>query len=257
MWPSFKAQRAFAVPLFILFILLILFFAAKTIQVVFEAKQVGKPTPYEHTIMIDAEGKVVATPDIAQLSLGVETRATDVPTAQEKNTQTMNTIIEGIKELNITEEDIQTASYTVYQEDYWDPETQRSKKGDWIVSQQLMVKIREMKNISSVLQLAGQKGVTNISGPTFSIDDLTNLKDQAREKGLEEAKEKAQQIAGKLGLKLGKIIGYSEWYDNSVGPIYYEKSAAIGMGGGESAPTIPTGTKEVKLNVNVTYLLEE
>ena len=79
----------------------------------------------------------------------------------------------------------------------------------------------------------------------------------ARAASLEEAKEKAQQIAGKLGLKLGKIIGYSEWYDNSVGPIYYEKSAAIGMGGGESAPTIPTGTKEVKLNVNVTYLLEE
>ena len=261
MWPSFKEQRAFAIPLFLLLIFLILFFIVKTTFSLKEMQRIGKPQPYEHTIAIEAEGKAMAIPDIAQLSLGVETRAVDVPAAQQKNTETMNIIIEGIKGLKIAEEDIQTASYSVYQEEYWDADTQRNKKGDWIVSQQLIVKVRDMKNISSVLQLAGQKGVTNISGPTFSIDNLSNLKTEAREKGLEEAEQKAQQIANKLGLQLEKIIGYSEWYDNSVQPLpYYSQSMVnqLGMGGSESSsPNIPSGTQEIKLNINVTYLLKD
>ncbi len=121
-----------------------------------------------------------------------------------------------------------------------------------MVSQQVGVKIRDTGKISDVIQVAGQNGATNISGPNFTIDDPSSLKAQARDKALADALSKAQALAAKLGVTLGGVVGYNESGASSPLPLMAYSKAA-GMGGGPSAPIIEAGSTDVSVDVNVSY----
>lgn len=257
MWPSFKEQKVFAVLFVIFFFSLIGFFTSRMVQAIWETAHVDEPTPFEHQITVEGEGKSVVVPDVAKLSFGVETRGKDIPTIQKTNSQTMNNLLVSVKETGISEEDIQTTFYNVYQETVWDVVSQQSRKGDWIISQEVSLTVRQKENVPLILETLGQKGVTSISGPSFLVEDQENSKKEARKKALEQAKQKAEQIAQDLHLELGEIVGYNEWLIGSSDPMAYEKSLGYGMGGGSVAPDIESGSKEIKLGVSLIYTLEE
>lgn len=258
LWPEWKENRPFAGLLTLFLAVLVIFFGLKSVNVFKENRQIGKPVPYEHTISIEGQGKVTAKPDIASVMIGVQSKGDTVADSQLKNTQTMNALISSIKNMGIAEDDLLTANYFVYQEQVWNPTTQISESKQWIVSQNITVKIRDASKISTVLGMAGQSGVTNISGPTFTIDDPTALKDQAREKAIKDAEMHARQIAGALGMQIEKVIGYSEYSsDNGPIPMYDRMVTSDSSLGAPPAPTIQTGTTDVKLTVNITYKLVE
>lgn len=254
MFPRWGENTPMALALLILLAFGSVFLLAKTDLAIREAHQVGKPVPYEHTITVEGTGKISATPDIATISFGVLTRGSDVASAQGKNSTSMNALLQKVKALAIAEDDVQTSSYTVYQDMPWNPETQRSEPGDWIVSQQVSVKVRDTSKISTVLQTVGESGATNIYGPNFTIDDPRSLQAQARASALEDAQKKAAEIAQQLGVKLVAVVGYSEYSMDSGYPVpYYARD--VGGAVAAEAPSIAAGTSDVSVQVNVTYSL--
>ena len=80
---------------------------------------IGRPTTQRDTISIEAEGKVTALPDIASVSIGVQTEKKTVSDAQKENTSKMNAIIAKVMSMGVAKEDVKTTSYTIYpQYDY-------------------------------------------------------------------------------------------------------------------------------------------
>lgn len=254
-WPSWKEQGPFAVALLALLVTLVVYVGVKVDNTLKSSEQVGEPTPFEHTIYIEGEGRVTGTPDIATLSMSVDTEGETVAAAQEENTQTMNKIIELLKGMSIVEDDIQTSSYNVYENTEWDAETETYESKGWIVSQQITVKIRDTERIGEVLAMAGQNGITNIYGPTFTIDDPSNLKAEARTEAIEDAQKKVTELSRSLKIQLERVVGYSEWAEQPGGPYPYA-SYAMEMGGG-GMPTIEAGSSEVIMHVSITYKLVE
>jgi uncharacterized protein YggE len=165
----------------------------------------------------------------------------------------MNSLIESIKALGVAAADLQTSNYSVYEDKSWNPETGAYTSNGWVVSQQITVKVRDTAKISTVLDVAGRGGATNIYGPNFTIDDPSNLKDEARMAALADAQARAEVIAKNLGVKLDKVVGYSEWSDSGM---YYAERSFIGDGAG-GTPTIEPGSTDVTVNVTVTYKLAE
>ena len=255
-YPNWKEDRAFAVAIFVLLIGAVLYLGVKIDNIVKQSEQIGQPMPYEHTIVIDGEGKAVGKPDIATLTMGTESKGVDVAAAQQANSTIMNKIIEETKTFEISEDDIQTSGYNVYENTEWNSDTNKMESKGWIVSNYVTIKVRDTSKLSLILAMAGQNGITNISGPTFTIDDTSNLKAEARSEAIEQAKVKATAIAASLGLKIEKIVGYSEWSPTNYSDYGYGLGGALKS---ESAvmPTIETGTNEVTLNVTITYKLVE
>ena len=212
---------------------------------------IGRPTTQRDTISIEAEGKVTALPDIAAVSIGVQTEKTTVSEAQKENTSKMNAIIAKVMSMGVAKEDIKTTSYTIYpQYDYVNgKQTQRGYQ----VSQNVDIKIRNLDSIGDVLAAIGDLGANQVSGVTFTIDDPESLRQQARLKGLEMAKAKAQALAAAAGVKLGKVVGFSESSSSPQPPIYYAKDMAAGLGGGSASPSVEPGSQDVIVDVTVTY----
>ena len=236
-------------------VLLAIFLATSSLLTLLKAREIGRAVPYEHQITVVGEARTKQVPNIATVTLGVEVKEADVATAQEKNTSVNNTLIAKTKELGISEADIQTSQYNVYENTRWNQEKNELESVGWIVSQTITVKVRDTSKTGGLIAMAGKNGATSISGPNLTVDDSTDAKNEARKEAIEKAKEQAEALRTSLGLKKMELAGYNEWFNEGTPPIYYARE---GMGAGGSAePTIAPGTAEGVLTVNLTYTISE
>lgn len=229
---------------------LAVFLVAETRNALKAYDYIGRPDAQRDTITLSGEGKVTAIPDIATVTVGVNTERRTVADAQNENTSQMNAILERMKELGIADEDIRTSRYNVYPVYDWRDGT-RYDRG-FSVDQAVTVKIRDLSTSGDVLAAATELGANQVSGLNFTIDDPEALKQEARLEAIEKAKQKAEAVADAADIKLGKMVGFSESGGN-VAPVYRAYALEADGLGGAAAPSIEQGSQDVIVNVSVTY----
>ncbi len=253
-WPNYKDRP-------IIFALLVLLFVSVIITLIAIARNefkqnyyIGKSAETERLITITGEGKVTAIPDIATVTLGLETEKYTVTEAQKENSQIMNNLINRLQTLNIAKQDIKTANYWINPRYDW-VEGKRILRG-YVVSQNVTVKIREIEKVEQVLAIAGDLNLNQIGGLTFDVDKPEVYRQEARKKALENAKEKAEELADIMGVELGKVVSFNENTDAMPQPVpkYAALESAEGLGG--AAPTIEEGSQEIVIRATITYELD-
>lgn len=218
----------------------------------------------QRTFTVSGEGKVVAVPDVAELSFGVLTEGgKNIGALQKQNTEKVNKIIAFLKENDIEEKDIKTQYYNIsprYQ--YYSCPPPRGEEPvpcppseivGYSINQSVLVKVRELAKAGDILSGVVERGATNISGPNFTIDDPTNLQNEVREEAMKKAKDKAKAIAKAGDFKLGKLLAVQEGVSLPP-PIYYRGDEhALDYGKGGDGPIIEPGSQEVRVSVILTY----
>ncbi|MFA6486284.1 MAG: SIMPL domain-containing protein [Candidatus Magasanikbacteria bacterium] len=211
---------------------------------------IGKADKMERTLTINGFGKVTGNNDIAVTTIGYSNTNKDVATAQANNKVVMDKVFAELKTLGVADKDLQT-NYTVYP-DYNYTQDKGQQLNGYRVSNQVTVKIRDLAKINQVLNLAGKYGATEVSGLNFTIDDPENLKTQARDKALADAKVKAVKLAQSLGVRLGGVVYYNEYEGGQDMAKSYMMGAA--EGGGMMAPAaVASGSKDVSMNVSINF----
>ncbi|MBI4122222.1 MAG: SIMPL domain-containing protein [Parcubacteria group bacterium] len=231
----------------------IVYLSVATFNKLKESRYIGRPTTERDTISIQGEGKVTAVPDIGQITVGIVTRNKDVNKAQETNITQFNKLVEALKKEGIDKKDLTTSNYSVYpQYDY--TSGQQTLIG-YEVRQSLSIKIRNIDKSGAVITVAGQNGVNEVSGLTFTIDDPQALQDEAREEALVNAREKAARLSRILGVRLGKIVSFSESAGgvNDPRPYYLEKAMDSAQNGSVPAPSFEQGSQEIIVNANIEF----
>lgn len=229
-------------------ILLIVFLGVQALKGVAEYKQIGRAPAERDTITITGEGEVSAAPDVAQIDIGLFTEGSDVPQIQQANAAKVNAIIAAMKGLGIAEADMQTSNYSISPRYQYD-EGKQTIIG-YTVSQNLSVKVRDLSRIGSVLAKAGELGANQVSGVTFTIDDPSELEQQARIEALAEARRKADQLAAALGVRIVRVVSFSESSGGLPPPI----PIARGLEAADAvAPDIRPGSLDVTSQVSVTF----
>lgn len=210
---------------------------------------IGKADRMERTIMINGFGKVTGNNDIAMTTIGYSNTDKDVAKAQAANKKVMDSVYAELKKMGLADKDLQS-DYSIYP-DYNYTESKGQELKGYRVSSGLTVKIRDLNKISDILGLAGKYGATEVSGLSFTIDDPENLKTQARDKALADLKAKAIYLANALGVRLGGIVYYNEYEGGDYQPkTLYADVGGIG-GGGPMA--VSAGSKDVSMNVSITF----
>lgn len=213
---------------------------------------IGRAPKNERIIVVEGQGKVTATSDIAMTTMGMTAEGKTVAEAQEKNTKVMNALIAKLKELGVDTKDIQTTNYSVFPKyNYTDGRGQELV--GYEVQQQVTVKIRDLSTSSDVLALAGEVGANSVSGLSFTIDDPEVYKAQARDEALGKVADKMRSLSNALGVRIVGIVSYNEYEGGVGGPVPYWMKSYEGMGGGVVTPTIEPGSNEVMMNVAVTF----
>lgn len=210
------------------------------------------------TITVSGEGKVMATPDIAELNFGVKTeRVKTSEKAMEILGEKMTAVVDAIKAQGIEEKDIKTQHLNLSPAYDWN-EGKRVDRG-FEANQNVRVKIRNTDDTSKVLTAATSAGANQAGNVSFTIDEPETLREQARTKAIENGQKKAADLAKQLGKSLGKLKGFNEGGGGMPYPMM-EKAMAYGRGGGGdedmNMPPVPTGEQEIRVNVSLTYELK-
>ena len=214
------------------------------------AQDLTKPT-----ITVQGQAKVSAEPDIGVLNFGVQTgRRKTAQSAMENLGKQMNAVVEAVKALGIEEKDIITQNLWLNPAyDYYDG---RRVETGYEANQNLRVKVRDLSNLTKVLDAVVSEGVNQVGGVSFTIDDPDTLREQGRAEAIADAEQKAANLAVTLGKRLGKFKGYGE-SGVAQTPMPYarmETMSAVGIGGG-GGPPIPAGEQEIVVSVSLTYEL--
>lgn len=243
------------------------FLIAETVYTVVATKQIDEQA-YGPSISVSGKGKVAADKEdiIASFSFGAQATSESVSSAQEESAKTVNEAIAFLKGQGVAEEDIETQSYDIYPHYEWIPEPcapgavycqgGRSVPVGFDVSQTVTVKVRDTAKAGDILSGVGKKNVTNISGLSFSVDDVEELKDKAREAAIADAKARAEKTAAALGVKLGNVIGIYESSGNPGYPMYEGGYDTYAMGAKSTSPEVPVGAQEVEVSVEVQFNIE-
>lgn len=207
-----------------------------------------------NTVSFSGEGKVTAKPDIAVISASIVTEAATSKAAQDDNSKKSNQITDFLEKQDIEDKDIKTTGYNIYpQYNYRTPKPQIT---GYQVTQSLEIKVRNLDNVSAVLDGLVTAGANQVSNLGLQVDNPEKLKDEARAKAIEDAKDKADVLKKQVGIKLGKIVGFSENTGGYPVPMYELKGMGMGGGDASSVPSIPTGENEIVINVMITYQIK-
>ena len=113
------------------------------------------------------------------------------------------------------------------------------------------MKIRELSKAGDIVAGMVDNGANTVSGPSFTVDDPTELQNEARREAIAEAKEKAKAIAEAGGFRLGKLISINE---GSSFPQPFPYMLEFGGKGGDfGGPAIEPGSQEIRVNVTLSY----
>ncbi len=208
---------------------------------------------------VSAQGKTVAVPDVAEFSFSVVTEGgTDIGALQEENTEKMNSAIEFVKNQDVDEKDIRTERYSLeprYQ--YYgceDGPCPPPEIAGYTVRQSAEVKIRDFETIGTILGGVVENGANSVSRLSFTIDDPTEVENEARAEAIEKAKDKAKAIANAGGFGLGRLLSIEEGSANRpVYPVYLEEKAAADGLGSATAPSVEPGSQDVEVTVILKY----
>ncbi len=244
-------------------ILLAAFLFAETIKSLKEYRYVGGGVAPSNTITVSGEGEEFAVPDTAEFTFSIMEESVTAGEVQDAAKVKANDAIKALVDQGIEEEDIKTIAYSLRPKYEWkaDPacvryncEKSRVQVG-FELNQNVRVKVREIDRAGEMLELVTSKGVSSISGLTFTIADEDSVMADARKQAIDEARAKAEKLADDLGVSLVRIVGFSE---GRQGQSYLHDMnemktfGAVSMES-NSTVTVPAGENRVVSNVNITY----
>lgn len=205
------------------------------------------------TITVFGQAKSKEKNQIATFSAGVSAVNDNKENAINEVNQKIQAIIDAVKNFGISSDDLQTQNLSVYQseETYYEESVQKSRPGQWRVSNTITVTLRNLDKASDLANLLSRGGATNVYGPNFAVDETGKAEKALLEEAIKDAQEKAGVMAKAGNGQLGKIISITEGIQNQ--PIYYQPTA-IGMGGG-GTPVEP-GSSTLFKTVTVVFELK-
>lgn len=212
----------------------------------FSQQQVG--------LWVIGEGKVMAVPDVAILSLGIEAEAKTVAEAQRQAAEAMNKVMKSLTGNGILERDIQTQQFSIHPVRRWIDKERREEIIGYRVTNMITAKIRKIDKAGVIIDAAVEAGgnLIRIQDINFTVDDPVPYHREAREKAVKDAVAKAKQIAEVAGIKLGKPIYISE----VAAYIPLPRLKALT----EMPPSPPTpispGELEIRLTVQMVYKID-
>ena len=210
------------------------------------------------TITVVGQGSVRVQPDIAQVSVGVETTAETIAEGVADNEAQMEAILTALEAAGIDAKDIQTTNFSISLDRYPEPMPRvEGSEGEeaapvYRISNMVNVTIRELEMVGDVLDAVIGAGANNIWGVSFTVEDRAVAQADARADAIADAQERAGALAELNEVQLGPVMSVSEVISGGSYPVPAMAERAVASGGG----TISPGELEITYQVQVAYFIQ-
>ncbi|MDP2872941.1 MAG: SIMPL domain-containing protein [Bacillota bacterium] len=192
-------------------------------------------------ISVTGTAEIMIEPNMAQITVGVQSEGATGTEAQGKSDAVMSAIVVKLLASGIRQGDLKTVGFSLYP--VYDYRPYDSKEPPVLTpigfrsSQRLQVTVRDLAKVGAVIDESVKAGANAIEDITFGLSDTAEVRKQALSKAVADAMAKADVIAQAMGVKVVEITSVQE---QGVDYGYYKVPAmaerADGMGGAVSMP---------------------
>ncbi len=164
------------------------------------------------TITVLGYGEIAAVPDLASVTIGVETEDETASGALRANTAQMGRLIAVLDTVGITARDRQTSNLSVQPRYRYEDRDGRNETilTGYSAANTLSLRIRDLASMGDVLDALVAAGGNRLNGINFEISESEALLDDARVAALVDARRKATLYAEGAGAVLGDVVTISE-----------------------------------------------
>ncbi len=206
-------------------------------------------------ISVTGNAEIKVAPDEVLLTLGVDSRSTDLAVAKADNDKRIKKLLNLAHAAGVAPKNIQTSALTMGP-DY--SEEKIPKLLGYQVSQTVTVTLTDLSKYEDLMTNALKVGVNRVDGINFFVGDPKKYQEEARLKAVQAAREKAVAMAGQLGQTVGKpweltegtVAEAFETTANFVSPMRYKFAMP------QQEPTVAGGEATIRAFVRVSFLLE-
>ena len=201
---------------------------------------------------VSADGAVTRAPDIATVSAGVVTQASNAASAMAENARRMAATVAALKRAGVADKDIRTSSLSL-QPQYRYTDGQPPAITGYQASNQLTVTFRDIAKAGPILDALVAAGVNQIGGPDFALEHPDAALDEARVQAVQKARAKAEVYAKAAGLSIKRIVAIGESGGYAPQP---PRPMMMAMARAKEATDLQPGEEKIGVTVNVTFELQ-
>lgn len=215
------------------------------------------------TVEVTGSDKILATPDMAEVELGVTLLADDADTAQQDVAKTLAKVTDELEALGVDPEDIAVSNLRVYPQ--YDYSESVEKIAGYQASVSITVKNLTLEDAGRAVSAATAAGANQVQGVSYYCSDYDALYRQALDAAMAMAQNKACSIATASGDTLGDVLSVIEGYDSQA---YRNVAGAAGVSAAAQADAaakeeasdfgginLDPGTVAIQASVTVQYQL--
>jgi len=197
-------------------------------------------------VITSGDATVAKKPDIAFVSVGVESQASTASAAQSDLANKASKLIARAKALGIADKDINTSGYSVGP--YYANGSQTIS--GYRAAEQLFLKWHTVDTVGKTLDAFVQEGGATNVGVAFGLADSKAAQAEARTLAIGDAHSRAQAMAAAAGVKLGQVLRVSDVSFSGYQSSGYDIKAAA-----PASTEVPVGELNVSVTVEVAYAI--
>lgn len=203
------------------------------------------------TLTVTGAGEASATPDMAVISIGVQTEGPNAAAALRSNSSRMRAMIDQLKELDVADRDIQTSGLSINPRYDYDSDQGVPRLIGFTASNTVTARLRDLDKAGDVLDKAVQSGANTLNNIAFTFSDPQPLYDTARNNAVEKARAQAELLSQAAGVRLGPILSIQDGFVSipSPRPMMARMEAAFDQ-------SVPLARGESTITANVTIVYE-
>jgi uncharacterized protein YggE len=203
------------------------------------------------TITVEADGKVMAIPDQALLTLEVETRAPQAEAATKENARRSDALLKALKQA-LPDDQVKTLGFRLNPVYAAKDQTNPPEVKGYEALHRFQVRVKGPERLGAIIDLALKNGASGVNGPFWEHSRLEELQRGAAVAALERARRLAEALAQSQGLKVTGVEKISTG-------LHFRPLAAAGqprtmMAAAPATPTpIEVGEEAVQATVQAVF----
>jgi uncharacterized protein YggE len=198
-------------------------------------------------VITSGDATVSKRPDIAFLTVGVQSQASTATAAQSDLASKAAKLISRAKSLGVADKDLSTSGYTV-NPNYMQ---QEAAINGYVASESLQIKWHNVDTVGKAIDALVQEGGATQVGVGFGLADPKSAQAEARSLAIADARSRAEAMATAAGVRLGPVVLVSDLSFTGVGPTYRNLAGAAAS----SVSQLPVGQLDVQVTVEVDFAI--
>jgi uncharacterized protein YggE len=208
-----------------------------------------QPAELRDVIVTTGEAIVRRAPDIAYITLAVETRAKSPRDAQRQNGETMAAVMKRLSDAGVARDALRTVGLRLEQE--FESANGRRIPRDFLARNALEVTVADVNRAGEIADAAVQAGASSLDGIRFDVKDRAGAEREAIRLAVVDARARCEAAAAGAGRAVDRILKIEQGAEAIVRP----QTMRLSSFETNAVTNVQPGFIEIRAEVTLTALM--